>query len=59
MHLQFLWFLEFSSSFLLAPCLPWIQQTVHTVRHSETTGVTNGQQCRVPLAVLILAPDQT
>ena len=33
-----------SSSFLpaslLAPCLPWVQRTVYTVRHRKTTGVT-------------------
>ena len=25
----------------LVPCLPWVQQAVHTVRYSETIGITN------------------
>ena len=41
MCLQSLWLLQASSSFLLSPCLPWVQQTVRTVRYSKTIGIMN------------------
>ena len=41
MCLQSLWLLQASSSFLLSPCLPWVQQTVCTVRYSKTIGIMN------------------
>ena len=36
---QFQWLLESSSSLLAPPCLPWVQQTVRTVWHSETVAL--------------------
>ena len=39
--LRFLQLVESSSSLFFEPCLPWVQQTVCTVRHSKAVGVTN------------------
>ena len=52
MCLQSLWLLQASSSFLLSPCLPWVQQTVCTVRYSKTIGVMNRISDQQPTRLL-------